>query len=253
MKRDLGIKMKISVCLASYNGEKYIKEQVDSILKELRPCDELIIVDDKSSDNTVNIIKKIDDTRIKLHEKNTNEGVIKTFEQAIILSTGDIIFLSDQDDIWTDGRVNIMTKALLEENVFLVCSNFSCFGSINRIPKKSINWLVFEDSKKYWKNIWNIFLGKSNYYGCVMAFKREMINIILPMPNFLESHDLWIAMSGNILKSNIHIEDITLKRRIHNNNVSLRKRNIIKKVIVRIKFILSFFIIKYRIIHLKKK
>ena len=95
--------VKISVCIATYNGEKYIDEQLLSILKQLGPDDEVIIVDDYSKDNTVDKIRKFNDPRVNIYENEVNRSHVYSFGRAISLATSDIIFMSDQDDLWIDG------------------------------------------------------------------------------------------------------------------------------------------------------
>ena len=96
----------VSICMALYNGAKFVEEQIDSILPQLdHPNDEIIIVDDFSKDNSVELISNYKDPRIKLIKNKSNIGYIKTFEKAINLSKNDIIFLSDQDDIWENNKV----------------------------------------------------------------------------------------------------------------------------------------------------
>ena len=95
----------VSVCMATYNGGKYIKEQIDSILGQLSNNDELIISDDNSTDDTVDIINRISDSRVRLFF-NKQKGYTNNFENALKQVRGDIIFLSDQDDIWMDNKVN---------------------------------------------------------------------------------------------------------------------------------------------------
>ena len=98
----------ISVCMASFNGNKYIKKQLDSILSQLGIDDEVIIVDDASEDDTVSTIMNFNDPRIKLFENENNTGVIASFERSITLAKGEIIFLSDQDDIWLPNKIQKM-------------------------------------------------------------------------------------------------------------------------------------------------
>jgi len=243
--------MRRTVCLATYNGEKYIDEQLSSILTEIDAEDEVIIVDDKSSDNTIELIKRINDKRIKIFENDVNKGVNVTFERAISLSNGDIIFLADQDDIWIKGRIQTMTTALI--HACLVSSNFDCFDDAGNSYKEFESKIDAKNSKKYFRNIIDIFLGKKNYYGCAMAFRKEIIPVILPFPPFIESHDLWIAKAANLIKSNIHIDDFTLHRRIHGNNISIVNRKIGYKLWSRIIFFVSIFIIIKRIIFNKEK
>ena len=102
---------KISVCMAVYNGEKYIREQIASILGQLAPGDELIISDDGSSDGTLDEARAFGDARIRLLANQLDRGYSGNFENAIRHAGGDIIFLSDQDDVWLPGRVEKMRAA----------------------------------------------------------------------------------------------------------------------------------------------
>jgi len=106
----------ISVCMATFNGEKYIKEQINSILIQLDYKDELIISDDGSTDKTMEIIHKFDDKRIKLFENKNMHGYAHNFENALKQATGDYIFFSDQDDVWLPNKVEIMLPHLKADN-----------------------------------------------------------------------------------------------------------------------------------------
>jgi hypothetical protein len=88
-----------------------------------------------------------------------------------------------------------------------------------------------------------VFLGQRNYFGCAMAFRKELKNIILPIPAFVESHDLWIALAGNLLHSNLHLEDLTITRRFHGRNVSKNDRPFLKKLRSRWLFLKSLIVL----------
>jgi len=240
----------ISVCLALYNGEKYIIEQVKSILDELTENDEIIIVDDCSTDNSYNVVKNITDSRIKIIKNLQNLGVNGTFQNAIKASTGDYIFLSDQDDIWIEGRVKIMIDSLIKSNALLLVSNYNTLINDKRIYSKLK--VKEQDSKNSLKNIKRIFFSRSgNYLGCVMLFKKDLIRFIIPFPKYIESHDLWIAMTAVIQNKIHHSEFISLLRREHGNNVSLQKRPFVKKVISRLILLVSMLNISIRYLKLK--
>ena len=102
----------VSIAMATYNGGKYIKEQLFSILDSDYENLEIIIVDDASSDNTLAIINNFMtvDNRIKLYTSNENKGALYAFERALTLSTGDFIALSDQDDIWDKNKITCMLE-----------------------------------------------------------------------------------------------------------------------------------------------
>jgi glycosyltransferase involved in cell wall biosynthesis len=104
----------ISIAMCTYNGERFIKEQLDSILNQTYKNFELIITDDDSSDKTITIIKEYikQDKRIKLYQNNSNLGFIKNFEKAISLCSGDYIVLADQDDIWKVNKLEIFLEQI---------------------------------------------------------------------------------------------------------------------------------------------
>ena len=255
MKIKEPIMVNTSVCLASYNGENYIKEQIKSILQELSSDDELVVVDDCSTDRTIEIIKAINDPRIKLHPNELNIGVNKSFEKAISLSKNDYIFLSDQDDIWTSGRVSKMISNLEMEKAFLVTSNFSWIDENNNPIKIKFDGVSSAKSKHYFSNIIDIFIGKTNYFGCAMAFKRDLVSVICPIPDYVESHDLWIAIASNILKKNSHMDDNTFLKRKHNNNATstVSGRPFKKKLISRFIFFCSIVTIYKRLFLLRTR
>ena len=117
--------MKISVCIATYNGEKYIKEQLSSILSQLEENDEVIISDDSSTDNTIQIVENFKDKRIRIFREQKFKSPIYNFENAISKATGDIIFLSDQDDIWHKAKVHKIKQYLSNEDITCIVTNAS--------------------------------------------------------------------------------------------------------------------------------
>ncbi len=204
----------ISVCMATYNGEKYIYEQVESILEQLGPNDELVISDDLSNDNTINILKNINDNRIKIYYNYGIHGFVKNFESALKHANGDYIFLSDQDDIWMSNKVKL-TMEYLTKYDFVVsdCVTINSKGDI-------ISSSRFFDYKVK-KGFWHLMI-KTRYLGCCMAFKRNVLEACLPFPTntyYLE-HDLWIAAVAERYFHTELIKTPLIKYRRHGNNVS---------------------------------
>jgi glycosyltransferase involved in cell wall biosynthesis len=236
--------------MATFNGGFYLKEQLDSIIKQLQKDDEIIIVDDCSTDNTIDVIKSIDDRRIRIYKNDVNMGHVFSFGRAIKLASKELIFLSDQDDIWVENRVSIMESELIESESLCISTKFIFIDQNGKDLNMQPSGVLHNQSTKYFKNLVDIMIGCENYFGCAMAFRQELKNVILPIPSFVESHDLWIAKSSNLLKSNLHCNHITLKRRLHGNNASVISRSFFKKIKSRILFIKSIFYLLYRI-HLK--
>jgi glycosyltransferase involved in cell wall biosynthesis len=209
-----GRKIRASVCMATYRGVAFVEEQIASILAELGADDELVIVDDASPDETAEVIARIKDPRIRLVRAESNRGYVRTFEEAVRLSRGEYIFLSDQDDVWIPGRLELMLAALSESQV--VASNFDMLGGG---PRPWIPRLRSSDSRRRLANLAGILVGYRAYYGCGMAFRREAARYFTPIPPYVrESHDLWLAICGNIDGSVSHLDQSTIYRRLHEEN-----------------------------------
>lgn len=236
-----------SVCMASYNGSKFIKEQIATILPQLSEYDELVIVDDNSNDNTVDIIKSFQTDKVILFENEKNRGHVKAFQKAISLSHNEYIILSDQDDLWLPGRLNLIKDTLNNSEALVLTSNFDLMYYEEAEVKINKEDLIrSENSKRYLKNIFDIMFGRIPYYGSAMAFKRELLKIIFPIPSFVESHDIWIAIAANLFHTNVHINEKTLIRRIHGNNVSKPNRSLIERLKSRVFFTRSIVRLLFR-------
>jgi glycosyltransferase involved in cell wall biosynthesis len=210
--------MSTSVCMATYNGEKYVVRQLQSILDQLSTGDEVIVVDDCSTDGTVEAVNSLRDPRVAVHINDRNRREVYSFGRAISLARHQDIFLSDQDDIWLRGRVALITSAL--RSALLATTNFDWIDEDERPLQVLHDGVLPQDSNRHFKNIADIFLGKTNYFGCAMAFRRELISLILPIPDYVESHDWWVAMAANIAGSNVHLGEKTFWKRRHGNNAT---------------------------------
>lgn len=202
----------ISVCMATYNGESYIEEQISSILPQLSSNDELIISDDGSKDNTIDIIKKINDNRIKIHINEGRHGYVHNFGNALSKAKGDYIFLSDQDDIWMPNKIEKCCSQLKEHiivnhNSMLVDK----FGNSLGVDFYSI----VKPKSGYWQTIW-----QNRYCGANMAFRKELLNYALPFPGNTPAHDIWIALIAEKHGKTIFDDTCLIKYRRHSNNTS---------------------------------
>ena len=241
----------VSVCMACFNGGKYILEQLESIVNQVGQDDEIIIVDDCSSDNTIDLIRKLNDHRVKLLINEINLGVNHSFELAIKLAKNDIIMLADQDDIWIEGRLKLMVNKFQDYQVLFVAGNSKYINSYGKEISPLIGNLRVEDSKRSFTNLWRIFRGSAPYYGCAIAFSKELKHLTLPFPDFIESHDLWIAKCAIAINRTLHVNEPLLFRRIHGSNASVVNRKFIFKIYSRLIFLLKFITVLIRI--LKKK
>lgn len=205
----------ISVCVAAFNGEKYIEEQILSVLRNLDSQDEIIISDDGSSDRTRRIVDDLaeKDRRIRIID-GPRKGLIKNFENAIVHSKGDIIFLCDQDDVWKDNKVKTVLDIFGNTDCTLVMHDACIVDSNLRIL--GCSFFEFKKCKKgYWRN-----LIKNSYIGCCMAFKRSILDYAIPFPDNIPMHDQWIGLlSERVGKVEFCNEQLLLYRR-HSNNAS---------------------------------
>lgn len=220
--------MKVSVCMAVYNGEKFIKEQIDSILPQLGPADELIVSDDGSKDRTVEIISSYQDARITILKSNS-KNIIKNFENALNHAKGDYIFLSDQDDIWRETKIRDCLLHLNGND--LVFSNLEVFSDDIHDTK-----LMYIDNKKRTGILNNII--KNNYIGATMAFNRNILKKALPFPKGIDMHDIWLAMVAEIIGKTYFIDKPLIYYRRHGENASetgeKSSNSLLKKITKRI-------------------
>lgn len=214
---------RVSVCMAAYRGEAFIAEQLLSILAQLDAGDEVVVVDDASPDGTVAAIREVGDPRIRLITRSENAGYVRAFELALSEARGEFLLLADQDDVWLPGRVEAMVAALQDADV--VATNLSTLGGPDRIrgPYGQADWrLHYRDSGHRLRNTFGVLAGNMPYYGCAMGVRRAALDRgILPFPNILiESHDLWLALWGNLNGTITHLGRRTVARRFHDNNAS---------------------------------
>ena len=214
MKKSNQKKRVVSVCMATYNGENYIKEQVESILTQLDFCDELIVSDDQSTDHTVDILQSISDPRLKIFIHATPSVYTANFENALMKAKGDYIFLADQDDVWLPNKVSACVQALCEYD--FVMHDAKIVNS---------NKDIITDSRNLKYHVKNGFIRnfiKTRYLGCCMAFRREVLDYCLPFPknHNLALHDAWLALNSELFFQTFILEEQLILYRRHGNNVS---------------------------------
>lgn len=207
--------MGISVAMAVYNGEKYIEEQILSILKQLKCNDELVISYDKSTDGTYRIISDlaVRDSRIKIFS-GPSLGVVKNFENALRNCKNDYIFLSDQDDIWLDGKIHNVIKTFKSTHADLILHDCIVIDEKNK---------VIHSSFFKWRHCRRGFLHnviKNSYIGCCMAVKRDFLTKVLPFPENIPMHDQWMGLIAEKKGSVAFLNTPLIKYRRHSDNVS---------------------------------
>ena len=207
----------ISVALAYYNGKKYIKEQLDSILMQLEPEDEVIISVDGAEDGSRQLLEEwaAGDGRIRL-TKGPGQGVIRNFEHALGLCRGDYIFLSDQDDIWEKNKVKKVLRAFSRSDAMAVLHNASQVDGHGKPNGQPDLFTIRKSNTGILKN----FI-KNSYVGCCMAFRRELLPLILPIPGYMYMHDYWIGTTAELTGGVALIKEPLIRYRRHGENVTM--------------------------------
>lgn len=204
----------ISVCMASYNGGKYIREQLESILSQLPSDVEIVIADDGSTDDTLQVVEFLNEPRIRMLPAEKHLGVIYNYERALQASKGEIIFLADQDDVWLPGKVEKVLAALngadlVTHDAWMLRpseSSWTRSGKLNDIRAYK-NGVV----ANWWKN---------SFTGCCMAFRRNVLDKALPFPKNLPMHDQWLGIVAERYFKVKSIDEPLVEYRQHSTNAT---------------------------------
>lgn len=207
----------ISVCMATYNGGKFIREQLESILSQLPTDAEVIVADDGSTDDTLAIVNSFDDGRIRVLPAEKHLGVIYNYERALQASKGEFIFLADQDDIWLPGKAEKVLAALKDADLVIhdawmlrpsepSGSSWVRTGKLSDIrPYRSgvaANW---------WKN---------RYTGNCIAFRRLVLGKAFPFPKNLPMHDQWLGLVVEKFFRVSYVAETLIEYRQHSDNAT---------------------------------
>lgn len=205
--------VRVSICMTTYNGARFLREQLDSILSQMNECDELIISDNGSSDATMILLNSYADPRINIFTFD-ERGVVFNFENALKRARGKFIFLADQDDVWLPGRLDIMVNALKMSD--LVLGNAIVVNEDLCVSKPPLG--LFDLNYPSHGILSN--LVKNSFTGCCMAFNRKILSASLPFPKNIPMHDWWIGVLALRLGKVSYISEPTILYRRHGGNAS---------------------------------
>ena len=204
----------VSVAIATYNGARYIKEQLDSILTQTHSVDEIIIVDDCSSDETWDILSQYatNNSKIKVFRNETNLGGTKSFEKAICACHGDYVALADQDDVWLAKKIEVLLNQigdnwLIHSDAFVVDTNLNVTQQSYTALKPNLNGNFVK------------YLIMNDVTGCTALFSRKLVEKSFPIPDGYYVHDHYLALIAAFYKRITYLDVQLVKYRQHSSNV----------------------------------
>lgn len=223
---------RISVAMASYNGEKYIREQIESILEQTVIPDEIVISDDGSTDKTMQILQEFANLHpniVKIYLDNPRQGFAYNFSHAISHCSGDILFLCDQDDIWNSKKVEHIVDVYYKYPdalcVFHNALSVDSEGKPNNVPFNS-----FVESLAMQHPIGAIVKIPGNpncelaacfpINGMIMSISKELLKTAYPFPPISSQHDGWLWFCSEALDECYYLNETLTNRRLHSNNTS---------------------------------
>jgi cellulose synthase/poly-beta-1,6-N-acetylglucosamine synthase-like glycosyltransferase len=215
----------ISVALCTYNGSRFLGEQLASIRAQSRPVDELVVCDDRSTDDTVSLLRTFAETvsfPVRVHVNETNRGSTKNFEKALSLCQGDLLFCCDQDDVWRTDKVQVLTEYLAQhpehEAVF---SNARVIDEASQPTGRTI-WEEIEfgpDKQAEWRagRGYETLFGSYVVTGATLALRRRILPRVTPFPTVLPEliHDGWLALVLSLTNQIGFVDDTLLDYRRH--------------------------------------
>lgn len=204
----------VSVALCTYNGDRFLQEQLDSIIHQTYTNLEIVIVDDGSTDNTKKIILSYQqrDPRIKYYQNETNLGYNKNFEKACLLTTGQYIAISDQDDIWALHKIETMLRHWTSHSLLLYSISREFYGEKPETGEEHKPIRLYKGSMP------EKLVFDSPIHGHAMLFDRKLLDAALPFPATV-FYDWWLSMVASAVDSVDYVpETLTYHRMGHNNS-----------------------------------
>jgi glycosyltransferase involved in cell wall biosynthesis len=206
-----GVFSTISVCMATCNGERYLRQQLDTILPQLALDDELIIADDSSTDNTLALIRSYADPRIRLFTGNTFRNPTLNFEFALQQARGEIIVLADQDDLWLPNKLAVVRDCFARQAArpYLIALDAQVVDAAEQELFPSVQAKI-NAGPGLLKNLFD-----NRYIGCCLAFSRDLLVWALPFPATIPMHDMWLGQLCERVGITAFVPIVTMRYRRH--------------------------------------
>lgn len=211
----------ISVALATYNGSRFLREQLDSILNQTLVDFEVIVCDDCSSDDTLQILQEYasKDSRFKVFSNKSNHGFKKNFEHILSLCNGEFVAFCDQDDIWEPNHLELLYKKIGGNDCIGANSLIIDENGISQ-NKTLLEYWPIHIMPKNGKELFQHELYSNVIQGTASLIRVSLIKQALPIPDNIKYHDYWFALVAGLNEKCKYIGDVVLKYRRHSNNAS---------------------------------
>jgi glycosyltransferase involved in cell wall biosynthesis len=232
VRRQLGV----SVCIATYNGARYLQAQLASILEQLGEDDEVIVVDDNSGDGTWTLLQSVADPRVRVLRNERKLGHVRNFERAMALADRELVFLSDQDDLWAHNKLRCVVECFARHpEVQLVHHALSTMDPQGNTL--SDVWNPLEEGMPSRVAFLARQLVKCQVFGCAVAFCRSLLDVALPFPTIAYAHDHWLAAAAGVCGRVYFLNRPLVRYRQHEANLTPKRGlNWTARINVRLKF-----------------
>jgi glycosyltransferase involved in cell wall biosynthesis len=206
----------VSVVMTVFNGRQFLRQQVDSVVAQLGPDDELLVIDDASTDDGLASIQSLAFPRVRIVRNVRNLGVIRSFERGLALASHDVVFLCDQDDIWLPGkRATYAAEFERDAAICIVISDCEVIDATGSVIAPS-----FMASRGGFNGSLSGTLWRNCYVGCAMAVRRSLLHMALPFPAHVPMHDMWLGALGSIFGRVLYLQRPYVRYRRHFNNLT---------------------------------
>ena len=206
--------MRISIAMATYNGAEYLREQLESFLSQTRQPDELIVCDDGSGDATLDTLERFRQSApfaVQIHRNETRLGFTKNFEKALLKCSGDLVFLSDQDDVWFASKVAVV------ENAFLSHPEKLLVVHDGKLVDEKLEW---HGATKLGQVVSGYGTSDALKMGALTAMHRDFLSCALPVPEGIVGHDMWLHNIARHLDARLVLDQPLQLIRRHSSNTS---------------------------------
>lgn len=206
-----------SVALAVFNGAEFLPQQLESLIANLRPGDEIVAVDDVSTDDSVAILESCPWPDLKIIRHDKNQGVFATFETALKATKNDIVFLCDQDDVWLPGKRDAFVREFeADADCKAIVSDVEIIDGKGTVLLES-----FMATRDGFKGDPLSTFSRNRFLGCAMAIHRSILDLSLPVPRVVPMHDMWFGIMAGLSGNVRYIDKVLMQYRRHGANTSI--------------------------------